>query len=304
MAMNQDSRQHAKERRCCETSHRDKEAAVRNGLVLGLLFAFCASATLAGNEVPKAQGPGGKAKPVLHEAKQKELDAKGITSWRPGKMRRQGKPAFSKLKKSMHKRVPGAQKRGDIADTGTLQYDNGTLTALPTVFGQNYGNDFHRYQGGPPGFQTITLNNVQFYFMEDSVTDTGLFLQPSDPGTVAGQLNARASVNVTGLLNSGASFSNPQLNVVNQTALGTTGVFNSTLFMAAWCLNSATVFPVTNEVIGLGTNQHAGAFHGFTVASGTGPLTYTPGSFQAMLRVNITSPQTVPVELMAIEADE
>jgi hypothetical protein len=176
-----------------------------------------------------------------------------------------------------------------------MQYDDGNLTALPTIFGQVYGNRFKDGVGGVP-LGTLTLNSFSFFFMEDSLTDTSLFFQPADPLNSV-SVSARASVNVTGLQNSGPSFSNPILNVVSQPALGTTGVFNNTMFLGAWCLNSATVLPVSNEVIGLATNGPRQ--EGYTALSGTGPVVFAQQPFNAILRANVTSAQAVPVELMS-----
>jgi hypothetical protein len=121
-------------------------------------------------------------------------------------------------------------------------------------------------------------------------------------------INPRASVNISGLINAGPSFSNlTTINVVPQTALGTTGMFSNTFFLGAWCLNANTTGPVTNEAIGLATNTFGGGFRGYTANSVTslvGPVAMAPGSFQAVLRANVTSPNAVPVELMGFEVAE
>lgn len=230
--------------------------------------------------------------PVLAQlpaAKQAELSAAGRASWTPGQERGQG-AAFAVLDQA---------RTGGITpeNTDTMQMDDGNLTALPTVFGQVYGNRFSLGQGGVQ-LDTITLNSFSFYFMEDSVSDTSLFFQPADPNN-ATSINARASTNVTGLTNAGQSFSNPVLNVVPQSALGTTGVFNDTFFLGGWCLNSAVTFPINNETLGLATNGPRQ--QGYTAVSGTGPVAFAAQPFNAILRANVTSPNTVPVELMSFE---
>jgi hypothetical protein len=97
-------------------------------------------------------------------------------------------------------------------------------------------------------------------------------------------------------MNSGPNFSAPALNVIDQSMLATTGMFNDTFFLGAWCLNSATMFPINNETIGLSTNGPRQ--QGYTAVSGTGPVAFVAQPFNAILRANVTSPNTVPVELM------
>lgn len=230
--------------------------------------------------------------PVLAQlpaAKQAELTAAGRTSWTPGQGRGQGQ-AFAVLDQT---------RAGAITpeNTDTMQYDDGNVTALPTVFGAVYGNRFSLGQGGVQ-LDAITLNSFSFYFMEDSLADTGLFFQAADPIN-ATSINARASTNVTGLNNSGQSFSAPVLNVVNQSVLGTAGTFNDTFFLGGWCLNSALTFPIDNETLGLSTNGPRQ--QGYTAVSGTGPVAFAAQPFNAILRANVTSPNTVPVELMSFD---
>lgn len=229
---------------------------------------------------------------ALPPAKQAELAAAGIGSWAPGQHQGTG-PVFSRLGQGVA--APGPA----VRDTATMQYDNGMLTALPTAFGAIFGNRFSLGIAGV-SLDTITLNSFSFFFMEDSLPDTGLFLQPADPLNPT-SISARASVNVTGLMNSGPNFSMPVLNVVPQAALGTTGMFNDTFFLGGWCLNTATMFPINNEVIGLDTNLTQ--VKGFTASSGVGAVAFSAQPFNAILRANVTSPNLVPVELMAFEVD-
>ncbi len=234
----------------------------------------------------------------LPAAKQQELNARGISNWTPGQTRGQG-PAMANLPSTLaaplNTRTP--------ANTATMQYDNGALTALPIIFGAIYGNKFDKGLMGV-SLGTVTLNSFSFYFMEDSLPDTGLFFQAADP-LGAGSISARASTNITGLMNSGQSFSMPVLNVLPQASLGTTGMFNDTFYLGAWCLNSALTFPINNEVIGLSTQDFNGGARrkGYTASSGTGPVGFAAQPFNAIIRANVTSAAAVPVELMAFDAD-
>lgn len=235
----------------------------------------------------------------LPAAKQQELAARGITNWTPGQNQGQGgtvmSPLGSNLSAPLNTRVP--------ADTQTMQYDDGALTALPTIFGAVYGNRFDQGLLGV-ALGALTLNSFSFYFMEDSLPDTGLFFQPADPLNTM-SISARASVNVTGLMNSGASFMTPVLNVIPQSALGTTGMFTDTFYLGGWCLNSNTMFPVSNEALGLSTGEiNAGDRRkGYTAFSGIGAVLFTDQPFNAIVRANVTSAALVPVELMAFEAE-
>ena len=191
---------------------------------------------------------------------------------------------------------------GDKVDgpfTGTVQYDSGTINALPTGFGLIFGNRFDRTSGGSAfSGSLIQLNSFSFYFLEDSTADTGLFLQPAEP-VGGGSFLARASASIVGLVNSGPSFSAPVLNVIPQPALGTSGQFAAdTFYLGAWSLNDATTFPVDNETIGLDTNGS----QGYTAASGVGVIAFNNQLFNAVLRANITT-NVVPVELMSFEVD-
>jgi hypothetical protein len=223
--------------------------------------------------------------------KQQELSAAGITDWQAGQNRGQG-PAIATLGNAAGVPMPD--------DTATMVYDDGMVTALPSVFGQIYGNKFSQGVGGVP-LSTITLNSFSFYFLEDSPTDTGLFFQPGHPvGPTS--FFARASTNVGGLINSGSSFTTPVLNVVPQTALGTTGVFSNTFFLGGWCLNGVTTFPVDNETLVLATNGPR--LQGYTASSAaSATIAYFAQPFNAILRANVTSPNAVPVELMAVSAE-
>lgn len=236
--------------------------------------------------------------------KQRELNAAGITDWTPGQNNGNG-PMFSKLNQGYA--APGRDAEGAMAGTATVQYDNGTLNALPVGFGIIAGNRFDRGIGNDPITGAVTLNSFSFYFLEDDLADTTLFFQPGSAGTTANQLIGRASINVTGFTNSGQSFSSPSLNVVPQSALGTTGVFSSTVFLGGWTLNAATTFPVDNETLGLNDTSMFGeggtpAFKGYTGSSGTGARTITPQSFNVILRANLTG-NVIPVELMAFDVD-
>lgn len=228
----------------------------------------------------------------LPAAKQQELTRAGITNWTPGQNRGQG-PVMATL-------PAGSAAPIVNRDTQTMTYDNGTLTALPTIFGQVYGNKFHQGIMGVE-LNTATLNSFSFYFMEDSIPDTGLFLQPADPLNTM-SISARASVNVAGLMNSGANFSAPVLNVIMQASLGTTGMFTDTFYLGGWCLNSNTMFPINNETLGLSTNGPRQK--GYTAVSGTGAVLFTAQPFNAIIRANVTSQALVPVELMSFSADE
>lgn len=226
--------------------------------------------------------------------KQQELQASGYTSWTPGQNRAVG-PAFATLSQSLPAPAPS------VENTGTCQYDDGNLTALPIIFGQVYGN---RWSLGVAGVQldTITLNSFSFYFMEDSLPDTGLFFQPAAPMNTM-SINALASTNITGLMNSGPNFSAPVLNVINASLLGAGAtMYNDTFFLGGWCLNSNTMFPINNEVIGLATNGPRQ--QGYTAVSGTGAVAFGAQAFNAIIRGNITSPNTVPVELMSFEVGD
>lgn len=222
--------------------------------------------------------------------KRQELQNKGIATWAPG----QGQAAGGAVLANVPPRAGVSPE-----DTATMQYDDGSLTALPTVFGAIYGNQFSLGVAGVP-LGALTLNSFSFYFMEDSLPDTGLFFQPADPLNTM-SISARASVNVTGLMNSGANFSAPVINIIDQSALATTGMFTDTFFLGAWCLNSATMFPINNEVIGLATNGPRQ--QGYTAVSGTGAQAFSAQAFNAILRANVTSAATVPVELMSFSVD-
>lgn len=222
--------------------------------------------------------------------KQQELSAAGIANWQAGQNQGQG-PVMANLNNTTVVGVP--------EDTQTMTYDDGVASALPTIFGAVYGNKFSLGVGGV-ALSTITLNSFSFYYLEDSPTDTGLFVQPADPLNAA-SINARASVNVSGLVISGPSFTTPVLNVVPQSALGTTGVFSNTFFLGGWCLNANTAFPVDNEAIVLATNGPRQ--QGYTAVSGVGAVAFAMQPFNAILRANVTSPNAVPVELMAFETE-
>ena len=240
--------------------------------------------------VASAQGP----------TKQQELDAAGITNWTPGQNKGNG-PTIAKLQNPIQ--LGGNNAAPETGQTETTQYDSGAVTALPTVFGQIFGNNFNADNAGNPYKTAVTLNSFSLLFAEDSTGDTGLFYQPADPGG-ATTIVPRASLNVGGLVNAGSSFTNTTaFNVVPQTALGTTGVFGSSFFLGAWCLNANATVPVDNEAIGLDTATFNGGFQGYTAVSGGGPtgVAFAAGSFNAILRANVTG--VVPVELMAFEVE-
>ncbi len=230
----------------------------------------------------------------LPAEKQQELTAAGISDWQAGQ--NQGQSTHSALAEAIQ--APQAPSR----DTATMMYDDGTISALPTVFGMVYGNKFSQGVGGA-ALGTVTLNSFSFYFAEDSTGDTGLFFQPADPGTASGLIAPRASLDIVGLVNAGSSFSNlTTINVINQSALGTTGVFNDTFYLGAWCVNVNTTVPVDNEAIGLSTNGPRQ--QGYTAASGgAGTVAMAAQPWNAVLRANVTSAVTVPVELMAFDAE-
>ncbi len=228
---------------------------------------------------------------ALPPAKQAELQAAGVSNWTPGQHRGSG-PVFKRLAN------PRTVNSTTGTTTGTCQYDDGTLSALPIIFGQVYGNKFNQGIGGVD-LDTLTLNSFFFFFMEDSVPDTGMFFQPAAALNTM-SINAIASTNITGLMNSGANFSAPVLNMVDASLLGSTmaTMFVDTFYLGAWCLNTATMFPINNEVIGLATNAPN---KGYTAVSGTGPVLFSNQPFNAMIRANITAQGPVPVELMAFE---
>ena len=247
-----------------------------------IALALCAPVVMA-QAIPVANMPA---------EKQRELQAAGLTEWTPGSGKNGKAAVISEL-------APGSKAEAPqgVGGTGTIQYDDGNFTALATVFGQIYGNQFSQGLGGA-ALGASTLNSFSFYFLEDSLSDTGLFLQPGVAGG-PGVINALASVNVSGLLNSGADFSNPQLNVRPASDLGIGAVqFTDTLFLGGWSLNTASAFPVDNETIGLSTNGPRQ--QGYTANSGGAgaSVLYTSQPFNAMLRANITSSNAVPVELM------
>ncbi len=252
-------------------------------LSIGLLGLAIAAATFA--QLPS------------HPVKRAELQARGVTEWTPGQNRNQI-PKMSRLPQG----IPAGGQR----DTQTMTYDDGTLSALPTIFGQVYGNTFAL---GLLNVQldTITLNSFSFYFMEDSLPDTGLFIQPAAPLNTM-SISALASVNIPGLMNSGANFSAPVLNVIDASLLTVMmgppfTMYTDTFYLGAWCLNSATMFPINNEVIGLATNGPRQ--QGYTAVSGaTGPVAFAAQAFNAILRANVTSPAAVPVELMSFEIED
>ena len=252
---------------------------MRNVLFLSLVMVL-----LAG--VAVAQHP--------NATKATELQAGGYDSWTAGQTRGDG-PVFSTLSEPIA--LPGGTE-----DTATMQYDSGSIDAVPVGFGIIFGNKFNLGVGGVE-LDTITLNSFSFYFAEDSVADTSLFFQPSDAGATPNQIISRASVDVPGLVNAGSSFSMlTTINVIPQSALGTTGMFTDTFFLGGWCLNAATAVPIDNETLGLSTGDVQQK--GFTASSGVGTFTSTPQSFNAVLRANVTSPATVPVELMAFEVND
>jgi hypothetical protein len=230
----------------------------------------------------------------IDPAKQAELTEAGIQSWTPGQNRNQA-VKFSEV-------TP--RSAGPIQEnTDTMVYDNGTLTALPTAFGLVFGNQFSEGVGGV-ALATITLNSFSFYFMEDSTSDTGLFFQISNPLN-ATSISVLNSVDVAGLANSGPSFSSPTLNVRPASALSATNMYFDTFYLGAWCVNSATTFPVDNETIGLNSTFNTGNQKGYTASSATtGAIAFANQPFNAMLRANVTSPETVPVELMSFDIEE
>ncbi len=229
----------------------------------------------------------------LPAKKQQELTAAGISDRQAGQ--NQGQPTHSTLAKSIQ--APQRPSR----DTATMTYDDGTISALPTVFGKIYGNKFSQGVGGA-ALGTVTLNSFSFYFAENAASNTGLFFQPADPGGAA-SINPRESINISGLVNAGASFSNlTTINLINQSALGTTGVFNDTFYLGAWCLNVNTTVPVGDKAIGLSTNGPRR--QGYTADVGaTGTVAMAAQPWNAVLRANVTSTVTVPVELMAFGAE-
>jgi hypothetical protein len=238
-----------------------------------------------------------KTQQSLPPAKQAELAAAGIQNWTPASVKQT--PLFRKLRK------PGlvTPKRSSLPtkDTATMQYDNGLLTSLPITFGLVFGNRFSQGIGGVP-LSTITLNSFSFFFLEDSLADDSLFFQAADPVN-ASLIDARVSVNVSTLMNSGPSFSSPVLNVVPGTSLGAGAtMYTNTFFLGAWCLNTASSFPINNEMIGLATNDPPGK--GYVASSGVGTLSFLSNlGFNAILRANVTSPAIVPVELMSFEVE-
>lgn len=237
----------------------------------------------------------------LPAAKQQELAARGITNWTPGQNQGGGGPVMSSLGTSLAAPINGFRVPGD---TQTMVYDDGAMSALPTIFGAIYGNRFDEGLLGVP-LGALTLNSFSFYFLEDSLPDTGLFFQASDPLNTM-SITVRTSINVTGLMNSGPSFMTPVLNVIPQAALGTTGMFTDTFYLGGWCLNSNTMFPINNEMIGLSAGEVNGGARrkGYTAVSATaGPVTFANQPFNAILRANVTSAALVPVELMAFEAE-
>ncbi len=251
---------------------------------LSILLAIALVASVA--VVASAQGP----------TKAQELQAAGITNWTPGMTRGQG-PVISKLANPIN--IPATEAGG----TQTIQYDSGTVAALPVGFGIIFGNNFNADNAGAALKATVTLNSFSFLFAEDSTADTGLFFQGAAPLN-ATSFSARVSVNVGGLVNAGSSFTNATaFNVIPQTALGTAsnGMFSNSFFLGAWCLNANTTVPVDNEAIALDTNAFAGGNKGFTAASGTGPIAFAAQTFNAVLRANVTG--IVPVELMAFDVE-
>lgn len=222
-----------------------------------------------------------------------ELKAAGYETWTPGQSQGQG-PVLGDLTHPIT--LPGGPE-----DTATMNYDNGVINAIPMAFGQVYGNKFNLGVGGVE-LDTVTLNSFSFYYADDDVTDDNMFFQPASVGAAPSQLMSRASVNVMGLVNAGPSFSNlGALNVIPQSVLGTSGVFDDTFFLGGWCVNEATTLPIDNDALGLSTGGQA---KGYTAASGVGAVSFTPGAFNAVLRANVTSPNAVPVELMAFETDD
>ena len=118
-------------------------------------------------------------------------------------------------------------------------------------------------------------------------------------------IHSRASLNITGLVNAGSNFSMlTTINVIPQSALATTGMFSNTFYLGGWCLNANTTVPVDNEALALDIN--AGAQRGYTASSGgaTVSVAMAPQAFNAIMRANVTSPATVPVELMAFEVTD
>lgn len=249
---------------------------MRSMIVATLILTLLTGAVLA-------QGP----------SKVQELQARGIQNWTPGQGKVPGAPAFAVVPSR-----PAPAGPSNIADTQTMQYDDGNLTALPTVFGQVFGNRFSQGIGGVE-LNTLTLNSFQFYFLEDSLPDTALFFLAGPPsGTMSVQ--HLVSTNVAGLMNSGANFSAPVLNIVDASmalGAGPQTMYNDQFFLGGWCVNSATMFPVNNEMIGLATNGPRQ--QGYTAVSGdTVPVAFVGQAFNAILRANVTSASMVPVELM------
>ncbi|MEM6456153.1 MAG: hypothetical protein AAF772_13740 [Acidobacteriota bacterium] len=235
----------------------------------------------------------GLATAQLPAEKQAELQAAGITSWTPGQTKGSA-PVFATLDNPL-----AAPAGTPPADTATMQYDDGMISVLPTLFGQIYGNRFSLGVGGV-SLDTITLNSFSFFFLEDDLADTGLTFQISNPLN-ATSISALGSTNITGLANSGQSFSAPVLNTVPGTAIAAQN-FNDTFFLGAWCLNANTAFPVDNEMLGL-TNGGSQT-RGYTADSaGSGPTPFAAQPFSAVLRANVTSPNAVPVELMNFDVD-
>ncbi len=202
--------------------------------------------------------------------------------------------------------VPGRTREDGELEGGQptwVQYDNGTLTALPTAFGRIYGNVFDVYSDGDTYFWPINLNSFSFYFMEDGSADSNLIFNVGGASFFGAPPSPWTSVEVDGLLNSGPSFSSPVVNVVPATVLGTLMESVEYVYIGAWSLNTASTFPVNNETLGLNDTSSLGAgFKGFTASSGLGPIQLNPQPFNALLRANVT-PKTFPVEILAFEVE-
>jgi hypothetical protein len=254
------------------------------------IVSLCAVGVLGICWVSLAQGP----------TKQQELDAAGRATWVPGQEASLEAP-FATV--TLPAADDAAAKAGALASFQTLQYDSGSVTALPTAFGQIYGNLFNVTSASGTFPAIFSLNSFSFLFAEDSLADTAMFFQIGDASSTAiSSYQVRTSVDVPGLVNAGSSFSNPVFNVIPQNALGTTGVFSNGFYLGAWCLNSNSIVPVDNEAIGLDTATFNGAFQGYTGASGAaGTVVAQPQPFNAILRATISGP--IPVELMYYEVE-
>ncbi len=165
---------------------------------------------------------------------------------------------------------------------GTIQYDNGAVTAVPMVSSNCFGNQFNTHTGLPmPGPSPAgSLTKITFYMV--SVAPPNAFVSVFGPVTTTGPGTA-------------APF------ILSQLATGVVaGAFNTHTFATPIAVSGASflagVWYFGSDVVGLGTGTTNGqGHHGMMINDIVGTGFATLPGLNALVR---TSGTIVPVELM------